>query len=267
MLGNIIEAGSNIVAGILGGNEKDKDRKLQKEFAQQGIQWKVADAKAAGIHPLAALGAQTTSFSPVSVGEPSLASGLASAGQDISRAVDATRNQTQKVDAYTKTVQDLNVRRMGLENELLASQIAKVNQAGVSPALPGATDQYLLEGQGNSPLVTNSPLERTVGARGAPFQEPGAIPDVGFSRTATGYHPVYSKDVKDRLEEDFVGSILWSLRNRLAPSFEHGSQNPPAFTGEGNGYWIYSPTAQEYRWVTRKPRQRGFSGGFERWYQ
>lgn len=267
MLGNIIEAGANILGGILGGKEKDKDRKLQKEFAQQGIQWKVADAKLAGIHPLAALGAQTTSFSPVSVGDHSIASGLASAGQDISRAVDATRTQGQKVDAYAKTIQDLNIRRMGLENELLASQIAKINQAGVSPALPGATDRYLLEGQGNSPLVSNSALERTVGAPGAGSQEPGSITDVGFARTPTGHAPVMSKDVKERLEEDFVGSVLWSLRNRLAPTFDHGSQNPPAFAGEGNGYWIYSPTAQEYRWVVRKPRQRGFSGGFERWYQ
>jgi hypothetical protein len=32
---------------------------LQREFAQKSIQWKTADAKAAGLHPLAALGAQT----------------------------------------------------------------------------------------------------------------------------------------------------------------------------------------------------------------
>lgn len=31
--------------------------KLQKQFAQTGIQWKVADAKKAGIHPVYALGA------------------------------------------------------------------------------------------------------------------------------------------------------------------------------------------------------------------
>ena len=41
----------------------------QKEFAQNGIRWKVEDAKAAGIHPLFALGAQGATFSPISVGE------------------------------------------------------------------------------------------------------------------------------------------------------------------------------------------------------
>ena len=33
----------------------------QREFAKHGIQWRVDDAKAAGIHPLAALGSPTRS--------------------------------------------------------------------------------------------------------------------------------------------------------------------------------------------------------------
>lgn len=39
---------------------------LQREFAQHGISWKVDDAISAGIHPLAALGADTMSFTPSS---------------------------------------------------------------------------------------------------------------------------------------------------------------------------------------------------------
>lgn len=47
------------------------NEKLQREFAQQGIQWKVQDAKHAGIHPLAALGAVTPSPSiPVIPSQP-----------------------------------------------------------------------------------------------------------------------------------------------------------------------------------------------------
>ena len=61
---------------------------LQKEFAQNGIRWKVADAKAAGLHPLAALGAQTTSYQPVSVGQDF--SSFGQMGQDVSRAMMAT---------------------------------------------------------------------------------------------------------------------------------------------------------------------------------
>jgi hypothetical protein len=36
----------------------------QKEFAQKSIQWKVADAKKAGLHPLAVLGSTTTPYTP-----------------------------------------------------------------------------------------------------------------------------------------------------------------------------------------------------------
>lgn len=42
-----------------------QNRALQKEFAQNSIQWKVNDAKQAGLHPLAAIGAQGTSYTPV----------------------------------------------------------------------------------------------------------------------------------------------------------------------------------------------------------
>ena len=65
---------ASIAAPIIGGlmsNESNEDAgnanaALQREFAQNGIRWKVADAEAAGIHPLYALGAQTSPASPLS---------------------------------------------------------------------------------------------------------------------------------------------------------------------------------------------------------
>ena len=47
--------------------EKQMEREIarQYEFAQNTIQWKVEDAKAAGVHPLFALGAQTQSPTPI----------------------------------------------------------------------------------------------------------------------------------------------------------------------------------------------------------
>lgn len=259
MLPALIAAGGNILGGILGESSKNKDRALSKEFAQQGIRWKVADAKAAGIHPLAALGAQTTSYSaPVGAG---LAEGFAGAGQDVSRSINATRTAGERVDAYTKTLRDLNLQKMGLENQLLASQIAKINQAGTPPALPGAGDRYLIDGQGNSPLVESSELRRTISAPGAGSQEPGAIPDVGYARTPTGFAPVMSKDVKDRLEEDWIGSLLWNIRNRLAPTVGN-NRNPPGADLGADEYWSYSPMAQEYR-MSKRHRGRIGRGRYD----
>lgn len=65
-LGSIISAGASLVGGILGNKSNQKiaeqNAALQKEFAQHGISWKVADAKRAGIHPLYALGSNGISF-------------------------------------------------------------------------------------------------------------------------------------------------------------------------------------------------------------
>lgn len=63
---------------------------------------------------------------------------LAAAGQDVSRAINATRTGKERVDAFTSTMQKLQLQRAGLENDLLASQISKINQAGGNPPMPGA---------------------------------------------------------------------------------------------------------------------------------
>ena len=128
-----------------------KNIDLQKEFAQSGIRWKVEDAKAAGIHPLYALGANTTSYSPVSVGGvsapgstpyassggSSLGGALADAGQNIGRAVSAMATPQEKI------ANGLALKNMELQNDLLASQIyqnyARSRAPGTGPGMPGAS--------------------------------------------------------------------------------------------------------------------------------
>lgn len=140
MIPALISAGASLLGGLFGKSASDeaaaKNAALQKEFAQNSLQWKAEDARKAGIHPLYAMGASGYSASPSYVGDTSLPSAMASAGQDISRAIDATRDPASRVGAFTKTMQDLQLTRMGLENELLASQIAKVRQAGHPPGIP-----------------------------------------------------------------------------------------------------------------------------------
>lgn len=260
MLAAALAAGANIIGGIIGNNAAEKQAKqnikLQKDFAQQGIRWKVADAKAAGIHPLAALGAQTHSYAPQVGGTGNVGTGLAAAGQDIARGINATRSDSERVDAYTKTIQDLNIQRMGLENEMLGSQIAKINQAGTPPAMPTAGDRYLIDGQGNSGLVKTTPLSRMSVAPGQPSAEAGAIADSGYTRTPTGWAPVMSKDAKDRLEEDAVGTLGWNIRNRLAPTLGFPN-NPPSSVPLSDGEtWYYNPATQEY---VKGPKMRSLT--------
>jgi len=269
MLGSIIGAGASLLGGILGNNAQEKANKqniaLQREFATSGIQMKVADAKKAGVHPLYALGAQTHSFSPSVVGSTSLAQGVSQAGQDIGRAVDATRSSSGRVDAYTRTLQALQLQRAGLENDLLkqqvaGSRIATLRQAGGTPPMPTAGDRYLVDGQSGSGLVKTSPMARESTAPTAGSQEAGAVSETGYLRTPTGYAPVMSKDAKERLEEDLIGGFVWNMRNRLAPSFE-SKGNPPAMDLGPNEFWYYNPFRQEYQLRKLKRGQ----GGFVRW--
>lgn len=44
--------------------QQDKNIAFQKEFAQHGVRWRVEDAKAAGVHPMYALGASGAAFAP-----------------------------------------------------------------------------------------------------------------------------------------------------------------------------------------------------------
>lgn len=259
MLGALIGAGASLASSLLGKSASDKANKqqmemadkniaLQKEFAQSGIQWKTEDARKAGIHPLYALGANTVSFSPVSVGSsvPDF-SGIASAGQDLGRAIDATRSTSARAGAVNATMQQLQLTRMGLENELLASQIAKVRQS-TQPPMPTGGDQYRIEGQAESGLMTVNPMEATTSAPGVPSQEPGAINDLGYARTPTGWAVVPSKDVKQRIEDQMLSELAWELRNRVAPSIYSDYYQPPSgVKPASNERWWFNPVMGEYQ--------------------
>lgn len=90
----------DIAGGIMASRSAEsaanKNADLQREFAKNSIRWRVADAKAAGIHPLAALGSQGISASPVYVGSGD--AGLSAAGQDIGRAISAAATPAEKED-------------------------------------------------------------------------------------------------------------------------------------------------------------------------
>lgn len=114
----------------------------QQDFAKSGLGWRVEDAKRSGLHPLAALGAQLSGGSPVSVGSADLkldapTRDLGDMGQNISRAVSALGTADEKGDATAAKIAALQVERGELENSLLKTQIMKANQpAAQQPSMP-----------------------------------------------------------------------------------------------------------------------------------
>lgn len=149
-----VSAGGKLLGGLFGRDESKRaaeiqrenqlrQEALQREFAQNSISWKVEDAKRAGLHPLAALGAASTSYAPVSVGTPvdhSMSEAFAGAGQDLSRAINATRTTEQRELAFKQSA--LQLEGMQLDNDIkrasLASQVQKI-KANENPPMPSLT--------------------------------------------------------------------------------------------------------------------------------
>lgn len=145
MLDAILGAAGKVADFFQGSANRESQEKIaaqnianQREFAQHGIRWKVADAQAAGLHPLAALGAQTSSFSNV-VGADAVKSDFSGLGQDIGRAIDAGSTSSERTDrlagAVSKVATSLQLEKSSLENDLLRTQIAK-QRGQLGPPIP-----------------------------------------------------------------------------------------------------------------------------------
>lgn len=232
MLGSLISAGASLAGGLMGSKSSkdaaedqmmanERNAALQREFAQNGITWKVNDAKRAGIHPLFALGAQTMPAAPSYVGgvaDYSMANAVKEMGQDVGRAVHSTMSSDQRAER----LMDLQVENQSLQNDLLRTQIS-------------------------------SQIAKTTGQVGPPmptsFDEEKPHPDVGFAVTHSGgLSPVRSQDQADVLEDDVLGTLDWYWRNRLVP-FSSGvtPPNPRKYPlPEGFDYWKWDAMNQQF---------------------
>lgn len=236
----------NLIDTWVGGDSANKDRQVQQqtaqmnvakqeEFAKYGLRWKVADAKAAGIHPLAALGAPTSSFSPVSVGTTENRTNFGQMGQNLTRAINATRTkEEQDVAKIQLATARTELDGKALDNQIKATQLKQL-QSG--PSFPGS--EYTLDGQGDSGVVKNKSLERTYTRPTKPHQEVGSVSDVGYADTKYGKVPVPSTDVKQRIEDNMIQEVLWAVRNNILPNL--GFEDPP----DSNYTWDY--WSQSYR--------------------
>lgn len=196
-------------------NQQNAD--LQREFAQNSLQWRVADARKAGIHPVFAMGASPAAASPsFQVGDHS---GWSKAGQDLTRAVSGMQSSGQRA------LGQLALERAGLENDLLKVQIRNAQTQGVSRVGEATSgDHYLIPGQPNSGATkVQGPVDETkhrhASHPGAKNVEYGAVPGTAVIRTPTGYSPVVSKHAKQGMEDMSLPQLQWQIRNNILPAF------------------------------------------------
>lgn len=231
---------------VIGADTARDQISAQKIFAQKGIQWRVADAEKAGVHPLYALGAQTHSFSPVSV--PDYASIGSQMGQNIDRMVATHLTDEGKADAKMKA---LTLERAGLENDKLRSEIRAINAPGSPPSMPSPMDNPLIPGQGDARAgIRMTPNEITAAQALAPHAAAGAVTDIQYARTPTGFTIVPSGDVKDKIEDMIVPEMQWSARNLHVYPPDHP---PPKEWLAPGQVWRWHGPKQEWQAVRRPP--------------
>lgn len=224
MLGELIGAGASLLGGLMGNKANEKARAQeyaqQKEFAQSGIQWKVKDAEAAGVHPLYALGANTVSYSPQSIGGSNF-DFLGQTGQNIGRAIDATRSNPGKLEALQLTSAQLQLEGQQLDNDFkrmqLNSAAALTNQTGSAPGLPSVTTSPSINGmpgQGNAPQIDFT--KKASPTEGIPSIEAVAAPEVAMYKSRHGYSPQIPQNLSESFEQDWPGFYQWMARNKMS---------------------------------------------------
>ncbi len=242
-LGSIVGAVGSIAGGILGANSAQNvagmNYEAQKEFAQNGIRWKVEDAKRAGIHPLYALGASTQGYSPSGgyTGDYGISDAAAHFGQGYERAQQAkmTKEERDKQDVRD-AIQDMaaledlrqkkrmNDAQIRLANSEIFRNFAlstnALRQTGLPPAMPGGLGG-VIAGQGNSYATGQTTPEISsvvTSEKGTPSVQAGSPPDVRFYRTLSGGRaPLPTQDAADAMDAALGAGLQWSFRNNLVP--------------------------------------------------
>lgn len=225
IIGSIISAGASLLGSALGaGASKDASEMnaaAQKEFAQHGIRWKVEDAKQAGVHPLYALGANTHSFAPSYVGSH-MGDGIAAAGQDIGRAIDAKQTETERLQNDLLREQ---IRGTKIDNDLRASQHRLVNQAGQPPAMPD---------------VNREPSGYTAARTDLPWMEaaPSSPGGKEFEYPYMGTVVLPSERAKDSIEDVLPYELEHYAAHRILPALDkYIVQKPREFGRAARRAW------------------------------
>lgn len=168
--GGAVSALGNIAGNALSSYSQraaaDKNLYYQKEFAQNGIRWRVADAKAAGIHPLAALGAHTQSYTPVFQGSDYGDLGLSEMGQSINRAIEAKQTQAERkqqfeLDSQYRMAQIDLIKAQTYQVQEETAKMAldsirpTIEQPGQPPAMPRVNSGFSPSGGSDKSSIIN----------------------------------------------------------------------------------------------------------------
>lgn len=290
MIGDIIGGLGSIVGGILGSNSQNaanaaneriaqQNIAMQREFAQHGIRWKAEDARQAMLHPLFAMGASTHGFQPVSVNAQGTDYGfLGRAGQNIGRAIDAGLSFSEKRDARlaNQTAQALQLNNMGLQNELLRTQIDRL-RSPQNPPIPALYQRSPGGGNTGDAIINDNrlgsfefkPTEADTAVPFSPATAAGPVgPQVQWRVAANGaLQPFPPKGLIDDQDITNIAFLRWLASNegRRPPEAVWKSIHPDAIDIEYRGKkigWmpVYTRGGHFYNQFPGRHREPGPAG-------
>lgn len=235
----IIPAAADLLGGALSQQEANQasqqDYEQAKEFAQMGVRWRVADARAAGISPLVAMGANIASPPATNVGG-GMGEALSRMGQDVSRAIRTSEGPVERA------LNALTIERGTLENELLRTRLMREKSAQLGPGGP----------------VDLQPAKRTMEDPGNPAAEAGGIPGVAYERGPYGnLVPIPSQGVAENIEDNWLHQGRHFISNTLFGGPKPSASLLPAgyddwvWSGPMDGWW---PTKNGVRMMNPERR-------------
>lgn len=227
MIAEILGAGGALLSGLgaLGiGQSKHQGPGLhewhmqyqqQQNLIHNQIANRVADAKRAGIHPLAALGVSPYSPSPQYVGgHTKRGPDLVRAGQDISRAVSAFQTSHQKrMQTYERMIKREQIKALKLGNVRAATELQESRQPGIVDQNTGIAHDYV--GVGNNANRSVNWIAPKKSIQDKAGMEAGIGPGYKYSRRPDGSVVMsLSEENAEAVESDWFAqlqNVLWRL--------------------------------------------------------
>lgn len=265
----------------------DRNEALQREFAQNGLAWRVQDARNAGLHPLAAIGAQGASAAPISVGGGGqynvdfgrsprddtgqiLGRGLSDMGQNIGRAYMASQPPEAKVlTAFELARQAQQLEHGSLQNEYIKLQIARAARPGAGDSGGGGvmTGPQVMSGQ-----FENKPAEIPPSDPTNPAATAGTYSENKWHRTPNGG---WASSPASHLNIDEPGSpgyfgYMW--RNGLMPYLSWATGDKSAAPGNDRlprgaigwvhhfGEWYPKYPSRDFSHLPARPGAEDYQG-------
>lgn len=234
----------------------------EEDYRNRQLQYRVADARAAGIHPLAALGinpagpmgsvAGAYPVDPQSAVTPGGSNGYSrNMGQSLGR---AARALATAFDRDARRSSELNVERQELENDYLRARIATEQQQSAPPVPIQKTERDNV-----SPLVDLQRMQVPATDPGRPDKEAYQLPDFQYVRTPTGFAVVPSGGAKERTEDMWGPSLAWQYRNLFLPMLGNDETKPnwiPSGKDPKKGRWRWNVFKTEWQWHDKTIHRR-----------